>query len=114
MRLTDMGFTSRMISLALYLRCVQCEFEGTFEWETTDERIWQAVLAHRKQCQLEICAWCESERGDKAIQAGIEVTHTICSQCLPIVSLEIELMHGSSAAGTVSHKWKWSPQMEVK
>ena len=126
MKLAEMGFTSRTVELVLLLQCAQCSFEGSFEWEVRDETIWRAIIDHRKQCALSVCAWCKTERGDRAIKAGIAVTHTMCSDCLPKAMSEIEAMHGDSTvlgkaisaegeSGTFSHSWEWTPpQMEVK
>ena len=125
MKLAEMGFIPRTVELVLRLQCAQCSFEGSFEWEVRDETIWRAIIDHREQCALSVCAWCETERGDRAIKAGIAVTHKVCSECLPKVMSEIAAMHGDSTvmgkataegeSGTFSHSWEWTPpQLEVK
>ena len=104
MTFIEAGFSYGRGADGFRLLCQQCKFEGSFEWQAHVAILWQAVVNHRQHCALQICAWCQSELGDRAIRNGIEVTHTICSACLPKVMSQIEAMHGSTAMAQLEVK----------
>jgi hypothetical protein len=104
MTFIEAGFSYGRGAEGYRLLCQQCKVEGSFEWQAHVEILWQAVVNHRKQCNLVICSWCDAERGDSAIKAGIDVSHTICPACLPKVVSQIQSIYGSTAIAQVEVK----------